>query len=48
MVLDADIRRSAGMTGARAGERDEGRDDGAEERQKDDRVIHSAFSPSSG
>jgi hypothetical protein len=35
------------MTGARTGKRNEGGDDGAEERQKDDRVIHSALSPSS-
>ena len=48
MVLDAHIRRSPGITGARAGKRDERGDNGAEKRQKDDRVIHSAFSPSSG
>jgi hypothetical protein len=47
MSLDADIRRSTGMTGARTGKRNEGGDDSAEERQKDDRVIHSALSPSS-
>jgi hypothetical protein len=41
MVLDADIRRSAGITGARAGKRDERGDDGAEKRQKDDRVTRS-------
>ena len=45
MILDAGIRRSAGMTRARAGKRDEAGDDGAEQRQEDDRLIHAAPQP---
>ncbi len=47
-VILPDVRRPAGITGARASERDQSRDDRAEERQEDDRVIHPALSPSSG
>jgi hypothetical protein len=39
VILRADIRRPAGVKGARADKRDERRDDGAEERQENDRVI---------
>src|SRR5262245_46548486 len=48
VILRADMRGAAGITGACASERDESRDDGAEERQENDRVKHPALSPSSG
>ena len=44
----AGVRRSAGKARTRPGERDERRDDRAEQRQEDDRVIHASLSPSSG
>ncbi len=40
--LHAGIGRPAGIARARAGERDQSRDDGAEERQENDRLIHTA------
>ena len=40
--------RSAGMARARTHERDQTRDDGAEQRQESDRVVHAPVSPSSG
>ncbi len=48
VILCADAGRPARMTGACAGERDQGGDDSAKERQKNDRVVHAALSPSSG
>jgi hypothetical protein len=38
---------AAGMTGARAGERDDSCQNSAEQREKDDRLNHTPFSPSS-
>ena len=48
VVLTPDVGRPAGIARARASERDERGDDGAEERQENDGVIHAALSPSSG
>ena len=38
----ARLRRAAGKAGMRADERDQPRDDEAEQRQKDDRLVHRA------
>src|SRR5262249_14782423 len=48
VVLNPDAGRPAGKARARASERNERCDDGAQERQENDGVIHAALSPSSG
>jgi hypothetical protein len=48
VVLGAGVRRATGIARTRAGQRDERRDDRAEQRQEDDGVVHAAVSPSSG
>src|SRR4051812_37836228 len=47
MILDAGERRSTRMPCTRADERDQPRQNSAEQRQKYDRLIHPAVSPSS-
>jgi len=41
----ADPRRASGVPRARAGQRDQGRQDGTEQRQEDDRLIHAPAQP---